>query len=146
MALPANLDGVSSPQVLDPHNISHDVMAYHAFSSVAIVALALLVFAAKCYSIKLNTDARNKKTDARNKKTASKERIARMQMETELEKTKMELTYRLLSSQLKPDPSSTFGCDPPFSSQLNPAAFRPPGSCSSTKSWPRYRVTTCRRI
>jgi len=76
---------------------------------VAIIAFTLLVFAAKFYAIKSNTNARNRETEAknreteaRNRETASKERIARMQIEMELVKTQMDLTYRFLSSQSNP--------------------------------------------
>jgi len=76
---------------------------------VAIITFTLLVFAAKFYAIKSNTNARNRETEAknreteaRNRETASKERIARMQIEMELVKTQMDLTYRFLSSQSNP--------------------------------------------
>lgn len=50
------------------------------------------------------TERRRPKTErqARNRETASKERIARMQIEMELVKTQMDLTYRFLSSQSNP--------------------------------------------
>jgi len=56
---------------------------------VIVLASALMVFTVKVYAI-----------NTQNREIASKERIAQMQKETELEKTRMKLIYRLLSSQL----------------------------------------------
>ncbi|KAK3364969.1 hypothetical protein B0T24DRAFT_598287 [Lasiosphaeria ovina] len=138
MALQAHLYGGSSLQVLDS-----------SFASVAIIALALLSFAATLYNVKLNADCRNKETaskerisrnetEARNKEIRSKERIVRMQIEAELEETKMELEetkVKLEKTKMElkktkmeptyrlPSPQSNPGLTYRFlSSQLNPAA------------------------
>jgi len=121
MALQTNQSGVSPLEVPNLHNISHEVMDYQAVGStalalwsagggdasisqvyftytlatlfqawkfqVAIMAFILLVFAVMF----CNTNARNRETEARNRETASKERIAQMQMEMELEKTRIQV-------------------------------------------------------
>jgi hypothetical protein len=128
--------GSAMSQIYAIYNLKSLLSAWQF--QVAIVAFTLLVLAAKFYTIKSNTDARNRETEARkeackretearnretearnretearkeacnretearNRETASKERIAWMQIEMELKKTQMKLTYRFLSLQSNP--------------------------------------------